>query len=80
MARQIVYIFDANDRDPETVQDMRDEIQIPLQGHIITVRNAQWKVVRTMKQESITPNGPIPIYRISLTSDLKMNIQVHRKI
>ena len=80
MARQIVYIFDGNQKDPETVVDLTDEIEIPLQGHIVTVRNAQWKVVMTSKEESMDPKGPIPIHRVFLTSNLKLPVQVHRKV
>jgi hypothetical protein len=69
-ARQFVYQFDDKNEPEEIVIDMRGELQVPATGHIITRFGKQWKVIRTEKQESNAPDGPIPVHFIALTSKI----------
>jgi hypothetical protein len=69
-ARQFVYQFDDQNEPEEIVIDMRGEQEVPRTGHIITRFGKQWKVIRTEKQESKAPDGPIPVHFIALSSKI----------
>ena len=77
-ARQIVYRYDADDSKNEMIVDMDGTEEIPKQGHVIERKGSRWKVVQVTTEKSVSANGPIPIVRISLTSDLNLPVQVHK--
>ena len=72
--RQLYFVYDGDAQNGETVVDMRGEEHIPARGDLIQRRGRTWKVVQVSREDSMTPGGPVPIYRIFLTSDLKLPI------
>jgi hypothetical protein len=77
-AKQVVYRYDADDSKNETVVDMLGEVETPKQGHVIERNGRKWKVVMVTTERTLSPNPPIPIVTVILTSNLDLAVQVHR--
>lgn len=66
-AKDVVFVYNGNERDTETEFDSEGEFPCPVDGSIMKRRGKQWKVARTIVQSATSGAKAIQVLRVDLT-------------
>jgi hypothetical protein len=71
---QYVFRYNGDQNTQDVVPDLDGTMPMPVRGEIIQRKGKPWKVVHVSTEQVISPNPPIPVHTVSLTSDLTLAI------
>jgi hypothetical protein len=66
-AKQVVFIYNGDNNNPDIEFDMDGEIDVPPDNSIIVRKGKNWKVVRHTVESTVAGPKAVPILRINLT-------------
>jgi hypothetical protein len=66
-AKDVIFVYNGNDKDTEVEFDAEGDVPCPVDGSIVKRRGRQWKVARTSVQSATSGAKAMQVLRIDLT-------------